>query len=145
MADVWRQASDLLDDVVLRVAVAPDRTYVSDGTPAFDCEQLVLHVFELSVGTAQQSRPTRAMSAPMLVAARFTRLWKVPVIERSKLPSEGELRASGEQVVKGGFDLWQAVAAAANDHHCRPAVDTAVSVGPEGAFAGWQVPVRWNP
>lgn len=140
---VWDQADSILRDVAGRLDDAPDRIYVTDGLPAFDCEQLTLHIQRLSRGTTDQERPTRDL-APLIVTARMLRLWKVPVSDRS-IPKTRDMVDSGKKITSGGEELWHAVLAVAKQHDCRPAMDEAVSVGPEGGFAGWQVVVRWNP
>lgn len=140
---VWDQADSILRDVAGRLDDEPDRLYVTDGEPAFDCEQLTLHVRRLSRGTTDQERPTRDQS-PLIVSALIMRLWKVPVSDR-QIPRTREMVASGKKVTSGGEDLWHAVATVAKQHDCRPAMDEAISVGPEGGFAGWQISVRWNP
>lgn len=140
---VWDQADSILRDVASRLTSPPDRIYVTDGTPAFDCEQLTLHVHRLSRGTVDRERPTHSM-APMTVGGRILRLWKVPVTDR-QIPRTREMVSSGKQVMSGGEELWHAVTAVAKVHDCRPAMDEAISVGPEGGFAGWQIVLRWNP
>lgn len=140
---VWDQADSILRDVASRLDDPPDRVYVTDGLPAFDCEQLTLHIQRLSQGTTQQERPVRD-STPLLITGLVMRLWKVPVSDR-QIPRTRDMVASGKQVANGGEDLWHAVRTVAKQHDCRPAMDEAISVGPEGGFAGWQVTVRWNP
>jgi hypothetical protein len=139
--DLWGEAVQLFDDVVQRLDSPPKRRYISEGAPAFDCEQLVLHVSRLTPGVT-----TRGLTSPTQATATFTRLWCAPTSDaRGNPPTAQALHTSAGIVVGGGWELWQAVMRAVEAHNCRPAVVEAVTVGPEGGFSGWQVTVQWTP
>ena len=143
MADIYEQAAGLLEAVAARLGDPPDRRYVADGLPAFDCDQLTVHVAGFHRGTTQAERPT-APCAPSTVTAVVTRVWCVPTIESGRAPRTVDLERSGAAVTAGAQELWHATSAAAAALGCQPALIAGQPVAPSGGVVGWQITLQWT-
>ena len=144
MADVYQQAQGLLDAVTARLVDPPERRYVADGQPAFDCDQVTVHIAGFHRGTTQTERPTHP-AAPASVTAVVTRVWCVPTMtESGRAPRTVDLERSGATVTAGAQELWDAVVAAAQSLGCHPAVLGAAPVAPSGGVVGWTVTTQWT-
>lgn len=139
-------------------AGVPDRAYVSPGAPAFDCEQVTVHVGgPVEADTAPLAPPlmlgerTQVQGAVFLIQMTATIVRCTAVSdEDGNPPPIADLEASAMKI---HADVW------ATWNFCRDAIrqgllfaspsgrrevffDPAVSLEISGGVAGWQIPIR---
>ncbi len=131
---------------------APDRRFVSPGTPALDCcDQLTVHVAAVSDaplppgGLAAGKRKPGSLNHVSLVAT-ITRCIPVPDAQGTP-PPEGQLQAAAGQQDADAWVLWNDLEAMwrADDLFagCREVFwDGLRPVGPAGGCGGWTLALR---
>lgn len=108
-----RSLVTMMDEVLTRVKAAykasgvelPDRAYWTLGTPAVDCEQVVVSFAQAYIGPPgdEAGAPQRCHS-PRTAALTVTVSRCVPTIgTRGRIPKASEIQAGSEQLA---IDLW---------------------------------------
>lgn len=157
-------AKELLDFCVVALdelpAGAPERAYVATGLPAFDCEQLTVHAFQ--VGEA----PTAPSATPMDLMRRanpyprINLVYLVITIVREcypgpvgggpvgpSLPEVADLVAASEKSYADAWQVWNALSAGLRDgglfDQCTfVGWQPAQPAGPSGNMVGWTIPLQ---
>lgn len=148
--------TDLASDLLFAAETAlechglpvPDRSFVTVGTPPFDCDLLAVHLQSAGFGTDGGTPANRCVRRPRLIfAVTLVRCWPVDGAEFD--PGRAEEAAQGAYA-----DVWAIMrhfAAAPLDLF--GAVDTCSQVDlgavvryePQGGVIGWQFPVTVYP
>lgn len=88
------------------LAGAPERSYVSPGTPSFDCcDQLTVHI--PGVNEMPQTVDTHKQGARkniVIFVVSATRC--IPSIDENGIPEAADIQAAAEQVNADGWALW---------------------------------------
>lgn len=144
--------SDFLTTVLTKAAAllgddAPDRRYVSPGTPVADCAQLTVHAERLRPSRT----PTTSQSSPSIeivtVSDVIVTLYRcvTSLTADSGIPETAVLNADGVAMSDIGAKLWFGLLAATVDGTLFPAIvrplvlwrDIA-QVSPQSGLAGWR-------
>jgi hypothetical protein len=131
---------------------APERSFISPGTPAFDCcDQLTVHVG----GAADAATAPGALAAGrkatfgkvnlVQLIATITRC--VPIVTAKDWPTPTEMNTAAEQLNADGWALWNhtfnLVAAGQLFQLCGEVYwDALRSITPSGGCGGWTLTVR---
>lgn len=153
MADIYQLGSDLLDAVEDHFAVAPaislpERSYVTIGTPAIDCEQVVVSVPQFFTGL-----PGAAYVGPLVPGVTSAVEFAVSIIrcvanmdERGNPPTVAAMQADAQALLADADRLRAAMFIAKKNgvfEDCNDLVIAeTVAIGPEGGFGGWSQVVR---
>lgn len=165
-ADLQALAVDLLDVAVDALdsipafdpglAGAPDRRYVSPGTPSFDfsgvtnfcegCEQLTVHipgVLEFPQGLDTHKQDARKN----LVIFTVTATRCIPVIHNGGFPTPTEITAAAAQTNADGWALWNHIWNAIRSGElfsiCGPVFwDGLRAINPSGGCGGYTLTLR---
>lgn len=149
-------AQALLDTVVAHYVTAgvalPDRQFVSDGTPAWDCEQVVVYVERTFSGTLENenTRPLNCLvvrSAQMVVEiARCTPVFASEYDDSP--PAADAIQAVSRQVLADSMHMTNAIVAAHQAGELGGCKGLALveweSLGPQGGLVGGRQRVRWQ-
>lgn len=160
--DLYGLAKELLDFCVVALdelpAGAPERAYVAFGLPAFDCEQLTVHAFqvgeadtvprETTMDLMRRGHPYPRIDLAYLVITIARDCYPGPTAGTATIepPEVADLVAASEKIYADGWQLWNAVPAGLRDGGLYEACKLVgwqpmQPVGPEGGFAGWTMPV----
>lgn len=132
---------------------APERAFVSPGTPVFDCcDQIAIHPPVVSAGgtspggLAEGKRHVYGMINHVSLLASVTRC--IPTIDEfGRAPSVASLQASAEQLNADGWALWNHLYNLQSSGLLLSLCDQVFFDGinataPSGGCAGWTVSVR---
>lgn len=144
-----RQVLDAVERHYDHVSVdLPDRRYVSDGQPAWDCEQCVVYVERVFPGLSDMELPQAIDPA----GVRSARLWVevvrcTPTLDDAPTyPSPTEIESNAMLVLADSVLTWQAIRVAqqAGDlGACHSLVlDDWQALGPAGGYAGGRLGLR---
>lgn len=149
--DVLEVAEDALAETTAGV---PATTYVSPAEPAYDCEQLTVHVTGLfEAGTAPQAPSLapglrRKLGDVILVTFNVLalRCGPMPGADGS-MPPVTEIEAAAEKVLEDGWILWNHFHEAINSGEifetCIGVIfDGGVPVREQGGIVGWRFTFR---
>jgi hypothetical protein len=161
--DLYANAKELLDFCVVALdelpAGAPERRYVAVGLPAWDCEQLTVHVQQ--VGEA----PTVPQASPMdllrrvnpyprvnlafLVVSIVRECYPGPVGPSGgpTVPEVADLVAAAEKSYADAWQLWSAIPQGRRDGALWESCDFVgwqplQPAGPSGDMVGWTFPLQ---
>lgn len=153
MADsIFDAAVDLLGRVEDAAAnagvVLPERRFVSNGEVAFDCELVAIQVPTGFRGSPALPSPDRNRRNVTVWTFEFT-VWLircVPTInDRGIVPTAAALQDSASVILRDAhiltYDLMPLLDDL-SDTCTHVAAGNLVGVGPEGGFAGWQLPIQ---
>lgn len=149
--NVARAALDIVAAAYVDLDVdLPERQYVADGTPAWDCEQVVVYVERTFSGLADQE--TVAIQECLLI--RSASLWVevvrcVPVLDdRGDAPAADDIEASAQVILADPLIITNALVAAyraGTFGGCKGLVlEGWESLGPEGGLAGGRQRFRYQ-
>lgn len=146
--DVCVAALDTIPTADPTLSGAPDRTFVSPGTPVADCcEQLAVVVNPLAARAAQPG--AKAMINIVTLVAVATRCIPTGVGEGQtyRAPKATELEAAARQIDADGWALWNHVQNAMRDGSFLGQCDVKEflamqQLAPAGGCAGWQLTVQ---
>ena len=133
------------------LAGAPDRTYVSPGLPAFDCEQLTVHAAAATEAATSpaglQAGKRHATMRENLVTLVVTDVRCICDPNSGDIPSAAVLQASAEQVNADGWALWNYVWNLMRSGElfsvCEAKYwDGLRSINPSGCHGGWTLAIR---
>lgn len=153
---LYSAARALLDEVVAYYATQgvdlPARQFVSDGTPAWDCEQVCTYVERTFSGlpAAENSDPINCLVVRSAqIAIEIARCTPVFADEWSDAPPTAEaIDAVAQQVLSDPMHVAAAVVAAhrAGDLGGDQGLSLLEweSLGPQGGFVGGRLRVRWQ-
>lgn len=146
------EALDMIPSFDPALGGAPDRTFIANGQPAFDCDML-----------AVSSNPIRQAPNPPLEQGAGTRHqqffwknlagWTVWIIRCGPtaeiIPTEAEMTAISEQTYADAWALWNYLSNRAADRSdplfsiCGGVYfDTIAPITPQGGMYGWQLTIR---
>lgn len=126
------------------------RAYVSINSPAFDCEQLTVHVVNVEKdvppgGQGERWHHLKGGSRNM-AAWQVLVLREVCVMDANNMPTVAQLMADAQQVYADGWSLWNTLSNAIRDetlwegYPCRDlAISPLAFVNPQGGLAGVSV------
>lgn len=158
--DLWNLANEYLTACATAVAStpggAPGRVYVSPGPPAWDCEQLTVHVGGPAVADTFPLQPSLAALHRVavqgqvdLISLTATILRCVPTLtQQGKFPPDSALDAASQQTLADLWAIWNYVRRGKSTGALFPpkerefGFDPAISMNLQGGFGGWQVTIR---
>lgn len=153
---LYAAARALLDQVVAYYAEQdvplPPRQFVSDGTPAWDCEQVVTYVERTFSGTLENEN-TRPLNCLVVRSAQIVieiaRCTPVFANEYDDAPPTGEaIEAVSQLVLADSMHLTNAIVGAHQAGDLGGCKGLALveweSLGPQGGLVGGRQRVRWQ-
>lgn len=161
--DVFDACSTLLDACSEALALAPGgspaRQFISAGLPAFDCEQLSVHVGGTTPGLVEGY--TLPVEPPMVVGLRSTTTMKVNLLQLTvtivrctsvfngkQSPSPAALTADARKTQADLWVIWNHLYTLRKNgllfppEHRELFFDPAVGLPIQGGMAGWEIPFR---
>lgn len=134
------------------LAGAPERRYVSPGTPAFDCcDQLTVHAQAITEtldrNGLNQGIKHRLQSRVNLVQLVATATRCIPQLEGESFPSATDLEAAAEQTNADAWALWNHVWNLARSGSLFTLCDEVFwdgmrAINPSGGCGGWTLTLR---
>lgn len=125
------------------------RAVVTPGPPAWDCEQLTVHisrVYNAGPFTEIRTRPVEKHAVPTAEVVVTALRCVTSLTEQGESPSAATVNAEGEQGLVDGellyYGLLQAIAAGGfpDGVNCPSVrVERMVAVGPQGGLGGWEL------
>lgn len=145
------------DDLGAGFTGAPERYFVSHGTPTFDCcDQLTVHTPQVgeNAGTGTRGSAGKAIIGRVNIVTLFTTITRcVPVARTSGgkviVPEPGEIEAAGQQISADGWALWNGILRQLSTGMLWTTCDQVFWDGmtylnPSGGCAGWRLALRAN-
>lgn len=149
---VWQTASTALDVVTAALVSPPTRQYVAIGTPALDCEQVVVSIDRVHGHQGPVSTEDTAALRCLVMRAVELSIWVLrcaPVLaDDGTPPSVDALNASSQEIAADPATILQALLDAYKDGTLGSSWGVAFldarALTPQGGLAGWQQRVRYD-
>ena len=157
---LYDAAKELLDYCVVVLdelpAGAPERRYVAFGLPAFDCEQLTVHAFqvgeadvgpnETSMDRFKRGHPYPRVNMAFLVVTIARDCYPGPT-GTTEAPAVADLVAASEVLYADGWALWNRLSSALRDGELFEACslvgwEPLQPTNPDGGIAAWTMGVQ---
>lgn len=141
-------SQDLLDLAVGLLPTPPERQYVSHGEPAYDCDQLTVHLERLRPKIADRGLDT-CMVAPVAPLVVTLLRCITNATEQQPIPPADVIHAENLALLEDGWRLWKgltrawATGAWPADVPCdKVRWGVMEPRGPSGYLAGWRIGVE---